>query len=393
MVYNYLDYAIQFFLPNGTFYREVSIGGALGARKSEKWLPFTKEEKGTEIIHGQLDRLIDRLGDQVYLEEFIDMIQGSMHYGAPTPEAYAQFLNSIVGRPLALVNMAWSLELATDQYENHSTINEHPTHRSLLEEKTSKPKPFYEFKFKIGDQKRSYDGLVGYFKTLKPGAQKHEDYLDLEKCYTFFGLKKTPPSDSPLLEISPSNYPTLKPHFIDPRTHTADEMAKARNRHLAENIVGAIIDPFNAVHAYTGILPIQPLELPTWTWQDAMSSMTAFFHLGPLPTTKDVPAFNKDLILKPTTDIKRPGAINNNGIKLPTMGSADWAWLQPYDIPDEDGDQVDGGGSGRKTVFMPLGLKGTDAKPRFEEGPYTAVEGYLQLRRPIVRGHDKAAGK
>ena len=34
---------------------------------------------------------------------------------------------------------------------------------------------------------------------------------------------------------------------------------------------------------------------------------------------------------------------------------------------------------------MALGLAKVDPKPGFEKGPYTALEGYLQLKAPIIR--------
>ena len=389
MVYNHLDYAIQFFLRDGTFYREVATGGPFNSRKSEKWLPF-KNKDGDKSKHGQLDRLIELLNNQEHLHAFIDMIQESMDHANSAPDAYAQFMNSIIGRPLALVNMGWNLELAADEYTNQSQVNVRKPHRALLHKDSSSSNQVYEFPFKLGDKKRSYDGLVGYFKFLDSTKQEHDNYLDLSACYTYFGFKRTSQSEpSPaeiqadnvpafkLVEIQPENYPKLEPFFIDPVNNTAAAMETKRNAMLAKNMFGAIIDPFNPVHGYTGILPIQPLKLPTWTWQDAMNKMTAFFHMGPLHVTKDVPAFDSSKVLTADSDLKNPAAIVDNAIGLPTMGSADWAWLQPYSHLD--------GGDKEVTSFVPLGIAGAETKPKFEEGPYTTVEGYLQLRQPLVR--------
>ena len=52
--------------------------------------------------------------------------------------------------------------------------------------------------------------------------------------------------------------------------------------------------------------------------------------------------------------------------------AAEWRWLQPY--VDEEG---------KPEAFMALPLAAVDATPRLERGPYTAVEGYLQMRAPI----------
>lgn len=307
------------------------------------------------------------------------MIQSSLEDAPRAPDAYAQFLNSLVGRPFALVNMGWSLELATDEYKNQCRIDENNNnskiddlkpYRSLLHNNSKRPGNLYEFPFQLGDKKRSFDGLVGYFKTLQTPQPEEENYLDLSHCFTFYSVEE---EGSPLVKIQPENYPLLEPYFIDPVTNNAAEMERKRNLMLGKNTFGAIIDPFNAVHGYTGILPVQSLKLPTWTWQDAMSRMTAFFHIGPLTVTKDVPPFKSNRVLRTDSDIKSPETLVEHGkIGLPTMGSADWAWLQPYSKEET-------------SSFMPLGLAGADTKPKFEQGPYTTVEGFLQLRRPIVQ--------
>ena len=59
------------------------------------------------------------------------------------------------------------------------------------------------------------------------------------------------------------------------------------------------------------------------------------------------------------------------------MGPADETRLHPRSEKNKDDQE--------ETVFVPLGLVNQDVKPAFEDGRYTTVEGYLQLRVPIVR--------
>ncbi|KAF5025356.1 hypothetical protein F66182_2567 [Fusarium sp. NRRL 66182] len=380
IVYNYIDRAIQFFLPEGRFYREVRMGGETGATKSEKWLPF-KDTSGLAEGKTQLDRLIDAFAsDEEYLSAMLGMIGGAMDYAAAAPDAYAQFLNSIIGRPLALVNMAWSLELGTDEFTSQSSVRTANPARHLLPatESGAPKRHLYEFPLKLGDKSRAYDGLVGYFKTLPREEQSQDSYLDLETCYTYFGAKAKGEFTLPLDSIKPDNFPRLKPFYVDAVGSTSEQMETKRNKMLEENTFGAIVDPFHAVHGYTSILPTQPLKIPEWAWQEALSRMTAFFHFGPLTVTKDVPDFNKDYLLTAETDIKDPKSIIVDAVGLPKMGMADWAWLQPYSEKLQE--------SGREeTCFMPLGLAGAENEPKFREGPYTSVEGYLLLRKSIVR--------
>ena len=53
-----------------------------------------------------------------------------------------------------------------------------------------------------------------------------------------------------------------------------------------------------------------------------------------------------------------------------------WNWLQPY---------VDEQGSGDRPVYNALEVGPEDGRLRADEGPYTMVEGFLQLARPLIK--------
>lgn len=370
IVINYAEYGLQMFLPDGTFYREIRVGGRTGATTGDKWLPFGRPEGEGVLDTDQLDHLLTKLGQPHYLQAFVDMINGALLNAAPAPDAYAQFLNSVVGKPLALINMGWSLELATDQYTNQSTLNATDPERFLLPDANHPGRDLYTFQVKLGDKDRTYDGLVGYFDTLPAQTTEGNDLL-LDTLYTFFPSKEDP---SPLVLIDNSNYPVFEPFHIRPDDQDAVLIDFKRNSFL--RTFGAIIDPFTPIHGYSGMLPTQPLKLPSWTWQDALSRMTAFFHMGPLVVTLDVPEYDSNYKLKSDYKLSDAATMPGSGVAVPAMAAADWNWLQPYVAPGE-------GADGR--VFVPLGLGGTDGRPRFEEGPYTTIEGFLQLRQAIVR--------
>ncbi|KAA8903424.1 hypothetical protein FN846DRAFT_55200 [Sphaerosporella brunnea] len=370
IVINYADYGLQVFLPDGTFYREVRVGGRTGATTGDKWLPFPRPPGAQDTQ--QLDHLLTRLADKHYLQAFVDMINDALMNAAPAPDAYAQFLNSVVGKPLALVNMGWSLEMAADAYENQSTLNTVLPDRWLLPDHDQPGRDLYSFHVKLGDKQRTFDGLVGYFDTQD--AQISGNDLILEKLFTYF---ESDEPKSPLVMIGKDNYPILKPFFIRPDELNSVIIENKRNSFM--RTFGAIVDPFTPVHAYSGILPTTPLKLPTWTWQDAMNRMTAFFHMGPLVVTEDVPVYDEKLApykLKSNYNLKESKTVPGSAVAIPALPAADWNWLQPYMAAGE-------GEDGR--VFVPFSLGGTDGRPKFEMGPYTTLEGYLQLSKPIVR--------
>ena len=280
-VLNYADYGIQLFLPDGTFYREVRIAAPtapVSAPSSAKWLPFDPPPTAGGSDAAQLDKLVALLTaqDQTYVLAFIAMMNQSLEASTSAPAAYGTFLNSLVGRPMALVNAAWSIELATDAKTDQSSLDGHETKQQdtgLLD-----GAEIYNFRVKLGDMDRAHDGLVCYFKAFSSPEPGNE--LDLDAIYTYYtgdgdgnGDGKTDTTKTPLNLISSTNYPPLHSFWLDPSNflgtpqhpkppqQSAGEYAKKWNDQL--NVFGLIVDPFTSVTSYTGgVLPIGTLQLP-----------------------------------------------------------------------------------------------------------------------------------
>ncbi|KAI1129984.1 hypothetical protein F5Y10DRAFT_290228 [Nemania abortiva] len=403
LVVNYAEYALQVFLPDGTFYREVRKGGPSGVTETPSWKPFAPPDgdsngKQTEQFP-QLDRLITKLkNEEGYLDELIQTINASLGSIPHTPNQYAEFLNAIVGRPLALANVGISLELAAPPVKSQSSVSTYdqsdwPT---LLK---------YSFALKLGDKDRVYDGLVGYFSPPKPdtmlGEQTLSGELDLDTLLTYF-----PSGGNSTKKITNDDYPRVSPYHLsvsdleftmDATTQNevvARDLAKAHAARMT--MVGALFDPFSKVHVYSGILPITSLQLPPWSLQKAMERMTAFFHMGPLlitdarglkfdPTKALTPDYNLAALQEVAEDDKEgqegsePGVQTSApvGIALPAIKSAEWNWLAPFIVTEAAGDD-------RDTKWNPFVISHLDNKPKYEKGPYTAIEGYLQLKHPIT---------
>lgn len=379
IVTNYADYGIQLFLPDGTFYREVRFGGPNGALAEPKWLPFAPDSQTQAADTTQLDALVARLTQPDYLKGFWSMVTLALDSLPSTPNAYSQYLNSIVGKPFALVNMGWSLELDGPQLQNKSTNSKvQNANKSLLPNgPNDPPSNFYTFQVKPGDKEREYDGLVGYFDVLKDPLPTGQE-LNLDYIKTYFAPQETM---TPLKPITTDDYFEYTAYWVPPFPESApfdqpinpDVYTDLRNRKL--QIYGAIIDPFTPIHAYSSFLPAKSLQLQSWTWQEAMNKMTAFFHTGPITLYNDVLAYDPSQQLK-TENMKDPPL---NNIPIPALGAGDWSWLQPYVDPDVSSTTA-------LPVFNSYGIekKGDILKPGFQKGPYTATEGFLQLRNPIM---------
>lgn len=270
------------------------------------------------------------------------------------PASYASSFQGLIGRPFTLVNMGWSLELAEPELTNQATSKVPTPEKSILGTNG------YEFKLKLGDHEKKYDGLAGYFLASAEGAK--ED-LDLTTLFTFFPSSAVKdPGAITTAPITPSTYPVIKPYYASAMKE--DESDAQHSRALA--VFGAIIDPFSAVHATTGILPTAAIKLHPWVVEDAMRNLEASFRLGPLIVTSDLPPPATTMTATMTATM-----IGSTNVKLPAITSADrWMWLQPYLAGKED------------TSFVEAGIVkgGNEVVPGWEKAPYTALEGYLRAK-------------
>jgi hypothetical protein len=259
----------------------------------------------------------------------------------------------------------------------------------------------YDFHVKMGDEQRAYDGLIGYFPATITNGQVD---LNLTNMYTFYtdevvtpvpppNPPPDPPSNLPRVKIGVDNYPPLYPYYIypaplvsyDPNQPTpppppppsTDPATLVQLHNQKLSVFGAIVDPFTSIHFFSGILPIQTLTLPPWTIASAMKKMTAFFHMGPVVVIDNIASeVNTDLILTDDYNLDNMDKymVNGDPVGIPALSTVDWAWLQPFsntvtpNTPD----------------FNAFELKAIDNAPRWQKGPYTALEGYLQSKKPLV---------
>jgi hypothetical protein len=89
------------------------------------------------------------------------MIAQASKNSLAAPSGYSEMLSSAVGKPLALVHIGCSLELATGQLTNQSSSRTGmPADKTLLKPSDT-PSGSYSFPIKIGDRNRLFDGMVG----------------------------------------------------------------------------------------------------------------------------------------------------------------------------------------------------------------------------------------
>jgi hypothetical protein len=75
----------------------------------------------------------------------------------------------------------------------------------------------------------------------------------------------------PAEEILPSNYPTLTPYHIDATSLSGDNALAVAKNYLVKSL---LIDPYENINLYSGILPIKTIKLAGWVMQEAMKNMS-----------------------------------------------------------------------------------------------------------------------
>lgn len=369
LILNYVDDAIQLFLPDGIFYRELRVGN-LASSSGQKWTPFdapTPASSGS-APSAYLDQLAASLNS---VDKFRSLMLSITQACDRLPHAstdYADSMTAIVGRPLAIVNIGVSLQLAGEPLANHSTINTRPALKRVEE---------YEFPVQLGDL-RGFDGFIASFET---DAEQVPENLDPPHSNQITICSHFPQSPS----VSEGRPIPLRPYHAPlPTTTTPAVVGDLRDRHRREFKRRTIlIDPFIDTHVVSGIVPRVKLKLPAWTVHTALRRMTAFFRLGPLLITSQAQPFNSGNELK-SSDVAYldklvpPSIEHGKGIPIPALHTADWIWLQPTF-------------TGNETKHNAVGLERLDNRPRFENGPYTIVDGYLQMKTSMDVAKPKPA--
>jgi hypothetical protein len=370
-------FIVQFFRGNGQFYCEIRKGGVAGTtRSAAKYLPYEPPKlEPTDAGTAQLAKLLDQLSPENdpqgdYLQAFFDMVNGSILDTPFPPSSYSAYANSIVGKPLALVNVGWSIELAEEPMKQQYTL------RAPASD-PAKVMSSYQFPLKIGDRTRTFDGVVGYFMASNPPANTSTQLTTFKTTYTYFNLG----ASAQVQDASPNDI-RLTPYYTHPDLNSTPDMLIDRERHYT--VTSILMDPYVSLHGYSPVLPTKQLTLSPWTIEEAMKSMHAFFRVGPSLMRDDVPKTLADA---------QAGAMKTDPItiKLPVSGGkGTWSWLQPYaiDPPATAGGvptgtaAVSGGTPTREeddTKFAEIVVSEDAGGMRFDNGPFTFVEGYLQL--------------
>lgn len=238
----------------------------------------------------------------------------------------------------------------------------------------------------IDQAERPFDGVVAYWDMTKSEGTSTE--TDFSQIFTYTDAEAGKDIST---VIAPSNYPKLRPYYLDPDNLIINPKQSYTDSHTSELLVKTLlVDPYTPIHVYSGILPIKSLTIPNWSIQQALKNMTAFFCMGPLLLTKDVPSvYDSSKPLTPESWLDSQARTTSDDkpeqIKLPVAGGKGvWNWLQPYMVEGTPPPQQGGNAPPPETRYNSLAVGNEDGRIRQDPAPYTLVEGYLQLAKPLV---------
>lgn len=258
IVPHYLDQSLQIFFPDGRALGEVYMEGQ-----------NTKFELKTTIDNSDLAS-IKEFFDSNSLVLLREIIESAMLKPSITDQN-AQFISTLIGRPLVLAKAEWKLELREPFHTDQRYI---PNQNSL---------DSYDFPLQIGHEHHSHDGLVGYF--YKDDSSKKLEF------YSHYATK----DENSIKRLSSENYIKLKP--IAPSLEN-DEINRVKETIL-------FFDPFANVFAYTDILPRCKLTLPSDLIKSALDKLEISFRMGPLLTQRDA-CKTQDIVMESVRLLKPP---------------------------------------------------------------------------------------
>ncbi|SDS74476.1 hypothetical protein SAMN05216371_0528 [Streptomyces sp. TLI_053] len=336
LLLNYLDRSLQVHAPDGAPLGELrAVTGTSGTRETA-WNPLPESLAGhpqdPSFLAGdpQLRNFVRALLEQPAddLDTLLTCIDTALTRIAPVdlPLAPAQ-LN---GRPLALLRADVTIDL------NGPPLSD-PGLDTILDPPTE-DYPSYTWPVRLGAADRLSDGLIGYYATHGAAG----DAISYRTIRTDFPVKDR----TYTVPIGNGDHLALpsRPLTQPPVTH-----------HLT-----LLVDPHAPVHAHTGILPSEALQLPTDLVRQALERIRASFRLTPLLAplrSSPVPPSAKDTDPVDGIVVPQPAALHGT-----------WTWAEPA-LAD--------GATTPTWTSVPVAPADTRLHP--DDPVPTARAGYLQL--------------
>jgi hypothetical protein len=282
---NHLDGSLMAYDASGVSLGEMSVAISLSNTKTSDtseicWTPAPNSPYTTlDQIHTSIPNFGDFLlslsrQPPAAFKAFLTAIDETLWTTAPMGASFDQSLAVLIGRPLAMVRARLQFVLdglpITDPSWQYTFV---PAPEDITT---------YKFAIELGNLAQLKDGLIGYF---------------VGDNYDRFNVV----AESAATE---GNY--LKPIGQE------DNYIYMPFDGKTSSYVSMLVDPYAAVHATTGILPVTSVSLPPQFTADALAAMNVTFRVDGILTDQQIPATGKPTILMP----------------VPKEKAGVWSWLE-----------------------------------------------------------------
>jgi hypothetical protein len=345
LVPNHLDRSLAVYSPDGTAWGELYLSKHAQDKYVPVWQPDpTKPANDPNApqsvadipnlyLKEMLQALWNRTDDGNGFYDLIQVIDETLWSINPRGQRRDQDLSVLIGRPLAVVRARLRLEMRGLPFYRQDWWDTFNIGIPPPDSGDSTPVALgafdggvfnYLWSVRLGSNAMRNDGVIGY-------------YLDDPKTpgNTFQGFNSVNlPSDIKtdyLKQIGLDNYLQLR--FVDDTITYPDP---ARNQSCE---ITMLVDPRGQIHAFTGLLPVVTLNIPSEFTTPALRKMSFMFRAGPFLSSPDEvriprPTERKgtwswfDYVLNTTTDLAQAdGKVSLS--TTPPMAREGWLKFTP----------------------------------------------------------------
>ena len=264
-------------LPNhldGSFFIYNSLGKALGImflNGNETEIMWQSAPGNNDTINQPVSEVFQYENPQLsalanslykatpkYFKAFWESINNAHNFINPKNYAQVSSLEVLIGRPIAITQVAIGMEEEGGPSLNQSWL-------ALLKDKLDYDNAYTDIQLPvvIGDLSQVDDGLIGYFKL------SDENY-DFSAYYT----ESSDGSDAGVVKPAQDNVLLVPNMKFNPLS--ADETKDYQTKLLM------LVDPRAGVHATTGILPTKKISIPNDQYSNILNTLETTFHTSPI---------------------------------------------------------------------------------------------------------------
>ena len=293
IVPNHLDRSLALYGPDGAAWGELYVSLQAQNNSVPVWqpdptnasAPQTVDDIPNSFAREMMKALWDRTtsdGGQGF-SDFLQVIDETLWTINPRGQRQDQSLSVMIGRPLAIVRAQMSLKLKGLPYYNQDWWNTFQVDFLNLKDDGTVPydpgafdggvcRPNLVWPVRLGSQVLRDDGFIGYFV---------DDPNTPDNTFKAFNTVNLPAEVQPgyLKQIGQKNY--LQLCFIDDTVVLPDP---AQNQVCKLTM---LVDPRGSIHAFSGLLPVVTLDIPSEFVGAALEKMSYTFRAGPFLTSPD----------------------------------------------------------------------------------------------------------